>query len=383
MAKELCILDVRSNTITLATGECSNKGLINITGRVKEEYEGYFDGEWLNTSSLEEAVGKAYHKLQPKFKHSEIYVSVPASFCNFYGNVVTSKLSEESVITSKTLSDIALKGGIVTGDTERTIHRNALGYRIDGTDVVCDPVGMSGSVLKAFLSQITCNKSFCSAIENILHAVESERAEYICSMYAQSMTLLDQSYRTSGELLLDLGYLECSVAGVRGEGLYGLESATTGAAVIASDLTECLDVDIYSALTLFGQIDLDADYDSEFVYNLPKDGEVLQYRAADINGVVRQSIKSIADRLSGIVDEISDDEDCKRVFATGDALFNIRGAIRYLAKCMGKTITPLAPNVPEYDRMRYSSVIALMRQAQIRKSEAGYLSRLINKFRRV
>ncbi|MDE5618701.1 MAG: hypothetical protein K2I79_04365, partial [Clostridia bacterium] len=86
---------------------------------------------------------------------------------------------------------------------------------------------------------------------------------------------------------------------------------------------------------------------------------------------------------SGIVDEISDDEDCKRVFATGDALFNIRGAIRYLAKCMGKTITPLAPNVPEYDRMRYSSVIALMRQAQIRKSEAGYLSRLINKFRRV
>ena len=42
MAKELCVLDVRSNTVTLATGECSNKGLINITGIATEEYEGYF-----------------------------------------------------------------------------------------------------------------------------------------------------------------------------------------------------------------------------------------------------------------------------------------------------------------------------------------------------
>ena len=50
---------------------------------------------------------------------------------------------------------------------------------------------------------------------------------------------------------------------------------------------------------------------------------------------------------------------------------------------MGKAVTPLAPNLPGYDRTEYSSLISLLRQAQLRQSDKGLLSRMINKLRRV
>ena len=126
-----------------------------------------------------------------------------------------------------------------------------------------------------------------------------------------------------------------------------------------------------------------SDYDDGSFYSVPKDdGKVLQYRSSEINEVVRNSIKNIAAKISDVLGAVADDEACKRIFATGDAIFNIRGAIKYMAKCLDKTITPLSPNVLGYDDMRYSSLISLMRQAQIRKSESGLFNRIISKFRR-
>ncbi len=383
MAKELCVLDVRSNTVTLATGECSNKGLINITGIATEEYEGYFDGQWLNSSSFEDAVSKAYHPLSPREGHDVLYVGVPSAFCSFYGDVYYDKINESSVITSKLIDSIAERGKLETGNSYDIILKCALGYKVDGGEAVTDPIGMSGNRLESFMSYIMCHKSFAMIVKNILPVTESAKAEYICSAHAQAMTLLDPSYRSSGEIFLDLGFLECGVAGVRGDGLQGLESVTTGAAVIAADLTESLGVDIYSAMSLFGQIDLMSDYDDGSFYSVPQDdGKVLQYRSSEINEVVRNSIKNIAAKISDVLGAVADDEACKRIFATGDAIFNIRGAIKYMAKCLDKTITPLSPNVLGYDDMRYSSLISLMRQAQIRKSESGLFNRIISKFRR-
>ena len=383
MAKELCVLDVRSNTVTLATGECSNKGLINITGIETEEYEGYFDGQWLNSSSFEDAVSKAYHHLSPREGHDVLYVGVPSAFCSFYGDVYYDKINESSVITSKLIDSIAERGKLETGNSYDIILKCALGYKVDGGEAVTDPIGMSGNRLESFMSYIMCHKSFAMIVKNILPVTESAKAEYICSAHAQAMTLLDPSYRSSGEIFLDLGFLECGVAGVRGDGLQGLESVTTGAAVIAADLTESLGVDIYSAMSLFGQIDLMSDYDDGSFYSVPQDdGKVLQYRSSEINEVVRNSIKNIAAKISDVLGAVADDEACKRIFATGDAIFNIRGAIKYMAKCLDKTITPLSPNVLGYDDMRYSSLISLMRQAQIRKSESGLFNRIISKFRR-
>ena len=214
MAKELCVLDVRSNTVTLATGECSNKGLINITGIATEEYEGYFDGQWLNSSTFEDAVSKAYHHLPPHLGHEVLYVSVPSAFCRFYGDVFYDKISESSVITAKLLDSIAERGTLTAGISYDIIQKCALGYKVDGGEAVTDPIGMSGGRLESFLSYIMCHKSFATVINNILPATESSRAEYICSAHAQAMTLLDPSYRSSGEIFVDLGFLECRWAGV-------------------------------------------------------------------------------------------------------------------------------------------------------------------------
>lgn len=383
MGKDICVLDVRSDSVTVATGNCTGKGIINFSGMSVEEYEGYFDGEWLNASSLEDAVVKAYTKLPAAKGFDVLYVGVPAAFCDFYADVNVTDISESTVITSRTLGDIAHHGLAAVRRTRDVIQHCALGYKVDGGDIIFNPAGMEGRRLETYMTYISCRSVFRSVIEKLLPAMHIRRAVYIPVMHAQAMTLLDYSYRTSGEVLIDLGYLECGIAGVRGEGLQGLASATTGSAVVAAELTEQLDIDFYSALSLFGQLDLTNEFEQVSFYSVPKNGDVFKYRASQINDIVKSCLREVAYKLNEAITQVADADACKRVFVTGDAFFDIKGAIKYLAKSMGRAVTPLSPNVPRYDKTQYSSLVALMRQAHVAESENGFIGRVINRLRRV
>ena len=142
-------------------------------------------------------------------------------------------------------------------------------------------------------------------------------------------------------------------------------------------------MDFYSALSLLGQIDLTDDFEQVSFYSLPKDGDVLKYRASDINEIVRSCLREVAGEINNVFDNVADAQSTRRIFATGNAFFNMKGAIKYLAKSMGRAITPLAPNVPGYDKPEYSSLISVMRQAHLRKSERSFFSKFINRLRRV
>lgn len=383
MGKDVCVLDVRSNAVTMAFGSSSGRGMVGLDGMTSENYDGYFDGQWLNTASLEDAVVKAYNKLPSHGSFDTLYAGVPAAFCDFYADVNVTAIGEGSVITRR-MVDNSARAGLAPLRRSRDVIQNCpIGFRVDGGEVVYDPVGMSGASLETYNTYISCNGNFSAAVDKIASALGFSSVEYIPVMYAEGMTLLDYSYRTGGEVLVDLGFLECALAGVRGEGLQGLASETTGAAVVAAELTDRLDIDFYAALTLAGQIDLSDEFEQVSFYSVPKDGDVLKYRAAEVNEIVRGCLREVACKINGAIAKVADEESCRRIFATGDAFFSMRGAIKYLAKSMGKAVTPLAPNLPGYDRTEYSSLISLLRQAQLRQSDKGLLSRMINKLRRV
>lgn len=377
------MLDVRSDAVTIAVGTGSGKGIVSISGMSSELYDGYGEGDWYNTASLEDAVIKAYNKLPSHGSIDELWVGVPSAFCEFYADENVTVLNEDSVITRNLADKSAARGLEVLKKTRNVIQHCALGYRIDGGEVVSDPVGLTGRTMTTYNSYISCRKGFTDAIGKIADALNFSYAEYISSAHAQGLTLLDDSYRAGGEVLVDLGFLECSLAGVRGEGLQGLESVTTGSAIVAAELTERLDVDFYSALSLLGQIDLTDEYEQLNFYSLPKDGDVLKYRASDINEIVRGCLREVAGDLNAVFDNVADSQSTRRIFATGNAFFNMKGAIKYLAKSMGRAITPLAPNVPGYDKPEYSSLISVMRQAHLKRSEKSLFSKFINKLRRV
>ena len=44
MGKDICVLDIRSNTVTVAFGSAAGKGIVDIAGMTVENYDGYFDG---------------------------------------------------------------------------------------------------------------------------------------------------------------------------------------------------------------------------------------------------------------------------------------------------------------------------------------------------
>ena len=377
------MLDVRSDAVTAAFGSAAGKGLVNVSGTAREGYDGYFDGQWLNTASLEDAVSKAYNRLPAHGNFSTLYVGVPAAFCDFYADVNVTAIGEGTVVTGHMAEMSRRRGLEALRKSSDVIQHAAIAYRIDGREPVFDPVGMSGKSMETYNTYISCKPGFSAAIGRIASALGFEEAEYIPVMYAEALTLMDHSYRFGGEVLADLGFLECSLAGVRGEGLQGIHSFTGGTAVIAAELTDRLDIDFDAAQTLLGQINLSDEFEQVTFYSVPKDGDVLKYGAQQINEVVRGCLREIAYKMNGALSQVTDESTCRRIFATGDAFFNIRGAIKYLAKSMGRAITPLAPNVPGYDRPENSSLVSLMRQAQLKQSDKGFFSRIVNKLRRV
>ena len=383
MGKDICVLDVRSDAVTVAVGSGAGKGIVSVAGLQSEPYDGYGEGEWYNTASLEDAIVKAYHKLPSHGYFDTLYVGVPSAFCEFYADENVTVLNEDSVITRNIADKAASRGLDVLKRTRNVIQHCALGYRVDGGELVSDPVGMAGRTMTTYNSYLSCKKSFYDAIDRIASALDFPQTEYISAAHAEGLTLLDDSYRLGGEVLVDFGFLECSLAGVRGEGLQGLESVTTGSAIVAAELTERLDVDFYSALSLLGQIDLTDDFEQVSFYSLPKDGDVLKYRAAEINEIIRSCLREVANELNSVFDNVADSQSTRRIFATGNAFFNMKGAIKYLAKSMGRAITPLAPNVPGYDKPEYSSLVSVLRQAHLKRNENSLFSKFINKLRRV
>lgn len=82
MAKDVTVVEIGSSKLSCVVAQKGVNGIFNIKAKATVEYAGFFEGEFVEKSLLEDAVMSLFAQIQSVYKKKieKIYVGVPAEF---------------------------------------------------------------------------------------------------------------------------------------------------------------------------------------------------------------------------------------------------------------------------------------------------------------
>ena len=114
-SKDVAVLDVGSEKLTVYVGERTVNGTFNIKGTGEALYEGFKGGEWLDPNGLFDAVEKActgaMRGLGTKFR--KLYVGVPGEFTAVVTKEVGFALDKTRKIRDCDLDELFKTGDVI------------------------------------------------------------------------------------------------------------------------------------------------------------------------------------------------------------------------------------------------------------------------------
>lgn len=108
------------------------------------------------------------------------------------------------------------------------------------------------------------------------------------------------------------------------------------------------------------KIDLSLAYDETSYYEAGENGKY-RFSALDVNEIAKSRLDTIAEFISESIAQSG--FECNAhcpVYLTGNGVTTIRGAKEYLSQVLKKPIEIIAPDVPCYNKPKFSSTIALL-----------------------
>ena len=82
MAEDVTVVEIGSSKLSLVVAQRGVNGIFNIKAKAQVEYAGFFEGEFIENSLLEDAVCSLFAQINSVYKKpiQQIYVGVPAEF---------------------------------------------------------------------------------------------------------------------------------------------------------------------------------------------------------------------------------------------------------------------------------------------------------------
>lgn len=383
-SKDVAVLDVGSEKLTVYVGERTVNGTFNIKGTGEALYEGFKGGEWLDPNGLFDAVEKActgaMRGLGTKFR--KLYVGVPGEFTAVVTKEVGFALDKTRKIRDCDLDEL-FKTGDTFEDNPRfvTINCSAIYYVLDGNRRLIEPRGMLSSKLKALLSYVLCERTFTETFDNILRKLGFSEVEYISACWAESMLLFEAEQRDKSVLLLDVGYITSNVMLVRGDGLLHLSSFSCGGGNIAGDLTMQMNIPFVQANLIRQKLNLSVLPSEEDKYSLlTRNGEV-SYSMADVNELARARVEYIARIVQKCIERC--EYECpsyQPIYVTGGGLANIRGTREILSTILGRPVEFIAPADPQLNSPHLSSTLGVLDVALKSEKKVTFLQKIFGKY---
>lgn len=389
MAKTtVTVLDFGSSKISVLIAEKGINNTFNIKGRGESEYAGFADGKFFDEKELKMAIGMALSNAisTSKFKTKKIYIGVPAEFCYNTNREVGQTFASRKHINDNdiyNLFDLAEQGETVVGHT--IINRSPIHFTLDDNRKVLDPNGIITSRLNSLVSFIYAENRFIELIDSIISEIGDFKCEYVSSVLAESLYLLDPEIRDKFAILVDIGYITTSVSLVRGDGILFLKAFSVGGGHITGDLTQCLHLKFAEAEGLKRKVVLSLDASDNDFYETIVEGVVKPLPAKMINEIVESRLDMIASTINKILNTTGYNyPDYLPVYLTGGGLSYLKGGKDYLSKVMGKNVEIVAPQVPQLNRPHFSSSLGLLDLAlkQELSYKQNFFTKIINKFKK-
>lgn len=369
MAKEcVTVVEIGSSKLSCIVAQRGVNGIFNIKAKATVEYAGFFEGEFVEKSLLEDAIRALFEQIKSVYKKKieKIYVGVPAEF----SKVTSAK--EQLIFKFKRAvrkSDIELLSANASEkiDVEgmEILSVNPIFFTLDDNRKTNEPIKLKATKISADLSIILAQTSFIQTFNKIWTRIGIEQVEYLSEPLCEAMLILEKEERERTCIVIDVGARSTSVAFVKGDGLTNLTSFSMGGSHITSDLSEACRISYKDASNLKKQIVLSLKGNDEDFYELVTlGGRVTKIPLNFANDAVCYRLELIAKTVN----------ECIRLFAKeyvpyypiylcGAGVSKIKGGKDFFAKCIGRNISYGVPPIPALDKPENASMLGLLNEA--------------------
>ena len=364
MKKELAvIMDVGSLKITSLIGERGVNKTFVVRSQKDVEYEGFCEGEFFDTQSLETAIEKSVENLTQNlgFKVKKLFVGVPAEFTIVVQRDYQIALSKRRRITEDDVNRLFDEAFVDNLDAFTLINRSSILFELDDFRRFADPVGEVSETLKGKLSFVLCKNYFIDIISSKLKKLGINDVEYVSSTLAESLFLIEPETRDRVAILIDVGYITSSFSILQGDGLVYQRAFSYGGGYITANLAEEFSVDFEIAESLKRKINICLNHGEEDNYEIINGEEGYYFSANKVKEIAIESLDNICAEIekSMIMSKLNIPAHIP-VFVTGGGISYIRGAKEHIAKRISMNVEVVGPKIPLYNKPTNSSCLAVL-----------------------
>ncbi|MEG1608955.1 MAG: hypothetical protein RR348_03730 [Clostridia bacterium] len=374
----MAILDIGSHKLVFAVARKSSKGIYNIKNFASLEYPGFFEGRWVESEMLGADISRLLDKSGYKKELKTIYVGVPSNFVKVVTQERGIDFGKEKIVTTGVVEDFLSTCGEPSDMDSKfmVISSSVTKYTLDDNKEVLCAIDERASRLKAIVSYILCQKSFCTMFDTLLTVEGFENIAYISSAWAQNCKLLDFDTKNKGAIVVDVGFVTTSFSYQKGEGIDFLKTVSMGGANVADDLANSLYCDFFEARRLALKVNLDIDDNAEQELEITISNEQFLIGSHNVNHIVKYRLDMFVEFILNCAANL--DKPLKKIpmFISGGGLTSIRGAVPYIEKQLKHTMRVLVADIPQYDKSCDSSFVAVIDVANEINSNKKKLKKL-------
>jgi cell division protein FtsA len=202
-------IDIGTSKIVTLIGIKSSKGIIKVIGTGISDCDGLIKGFVENISKTRIAIinSLAEAEAQANVKVSSAFIGITGTHLEFLSRVdYFSSIGSNGVITSNEINEIPiLVTNMFDENNREIIHVFSGGYRIDGHDVINDPVGMHAKGIDATSHLVTANSEALMKIRECFSETGISLDSCVFQPFVNGQVFLNTEEKFKGSAVIDIG----------------------------------------------------------------------------------------------------------------------------------------------------------------------------------
>ncbi len=382
--ERVAVLDVRSFEVTFLIGAKGVNGTFVFCGNKSEKYEGYSTDGFFDEKSFSAAVRSAALSVLKSYdgKIDKIFVGTPAPFVRVRTMGHTNSFPSKRKVTDADIDALYDSGVLELMESGRLIRRSPMYFALGDNRKYFEEDKLYGtptSLLKGALCYYFVSEAFYDTVTSVLQTLGFLEVEFIPASLAQATYLLPQKAREGYAFLLDVGFMTSTVSVVYGNGIVHEESFDCGVASILVSMMESLDVDYEKAEEILYSANVSGGYVAGDQLWTDEGGTV--YSEARINDVIKCGLDGLCEQVQEFFSKYYREKTTTGFMSnplslTGEGIGSISGAAEHISKRLSRITEIVYPDLPYYDKPRFSSRIALLSTALCAKKKKGLFARI-------
>ena len=187
------VVEIGSSKLSCVIAERGLNGTYIVKAKASTEYAGFFEGEFIESGYLYDAVQSLFSQISSTYKKKikKVYVGIPAEFSKVVVCEEQMNFKFKHSINEKDINFLYNQASENHRmEDMEIVSVNPISFKIDDNRWVANPVGEVANSLSAQLSIIYGGKEFIELFNNIIAGLGFSSVEYISEPLAEALFVI-------------------------------------------------------------------------------------------------------------------------------------------------------------------------------------------------